>query len=87
MRPDYKHITTTTNGRVKSMILAFTLNGADTDRGVGGLYRDGTTEATSTANGHNTCGDVTASPPSAKSDGEGGYDNATTSFNWPSWHS
>ena len=86
VRPDYKHITTTTNGQGQvHMILAFTLNGADTDRGVGGLYRDGTTEATIAPLQWATtpAGDATASPPSAKSDGAGGYDNATTSFNWP----
>ena len=69
------------------MILAFTLNGADTDRGVGGLYRDGTTRATIAPLQWATtpAGDATTSPPSAKSDGaDWSHDNTTTSFNWPS---
>lgn len=89
VRPDYKHITTTTNGQGQiHMILAFTLSGRDDDRGVGGLYRDGTTEATIAPLQWATtpAGDATASPPSGKGV-DGGYDapNASpdTSFDWP----
>lgn len=89
VRPDYKHITTTVNGQGQMhMILAFTLEGQDDDRGIGGLYRDGVTEATQAPFqwANSPAGDANSATPSARMAGAGGYDkpnSANTSFDWP----
>lgn len=84
VRPDYKHITTTTNGKGEvHMILGFTLAGADADRVVGGLYRDGVTDATIQPLQWATtpASDAAVTPPAAKGAG-GGY-KVTGSGDWP----
>lgn len=84
VRPDYQHITTTTNGMGElHMILGFTLAGADADRIVGGLYRDGVTDATISPLQWATtpASNASTSPPAAKGSG-GGY-VATGSGDWP----
>ena len=84
VRPDYKHITMTTNGMGEiHMILGFTLAGADADRIVGGLYRDGVTDATIQPLQWATtpASDASVTPPAAKGAG-GGY-VATPDGDWP----
>lgn len=84
VRPDYKHITMTTNGMGEiHMILGFTLAGADADRVVGGLYRDGVTDATIQPLQWATtpASDANVTPPAAKGAG-GGY-KVTGSGDWP----
>ena len=84
VRPDYQHMTMTTNGKGElHMILGFTLAGADADRIVGGLFRDGVTDATIAPLQWATtpASDASTTPPAAKGDG-GGY-VVTGDGDWP----
>tara|TARA_R110001592_G_scaffold70015_5_gene214755 strand:+ start:10058 stop:16162 length:6105 start_codon:yes stop_codon:yes gene_type:complete len=83
VRPDYKHLTTTTNGKGEvHMILGFTLAG-DVEQATA-IYRDGVTEATIAPLQWATtpASDSTAVPPAAMSTG-GGYEAPTGTYEWP----
>jgi hypothetical protein len=85
VRPNYQHITTTTNGKGEvHMILGFTLSG-DVQQATA-IYRDGITEATIAPLQWATtpASDSTATPPAAMSDG-GGYEApaSASDYEWP----
>ena len=85
VRPNYQHITTTTNGKGEvHMILGFTLSG-DVEQATA-IYRDGITEATIAPLQWATtpASDSTATPPAAMSDG-GGYEApvSASDYEWP----
>lgn len=89
VRPDYKHITMTTNGKGEiHMVLGFRLSGTNNIQGVyaGRVYRDGVTESTIAPLqwGATPANDDTASPPAGLTV-DGGYDQVpvASNYEWP----